>query len=371
MSLSLLILLFFVNLAHSQDVCDQKETLLKVKDIILKNYLWKDKLQDFNPNSLEDAINFLRRIGDRWSTITKEEDEKRWFNQSKLLGVGIRWDDDGVITKVFQGSPADKAGLKKGDKILSILGVRDAKQWASAIGKAKEGDSIDILLLRDDKIYTFLVQKGEFHIPPIDAVEVFTLNGKRYGYVSINNFTNPTAEAFKKALKYFAEHSVDEVIIDLRYNGGGLISVVKDMIDTLITGEGIAFYLEEGSGKVRFYNFLGEGDPYDVNITILIGKATASASELFSSVLRYYKGARIIGELSTGKYVGSTIYKLNECGDVMRLVTFEMKLPDGYPITSQMGIVPDCYIKNSTKYTVEEVLRKCSFRDLEHVANGL
>ncbi len=370
MGTSVLILLILVSISIAQETCSLQESLLRIKEVVSAHYLWKQRLTDFNPESLEDAVKILRSLGDRWSMITKEEEDRRWYTKSKMVGLGIRWDEKGVINKVFEGSPAHKAGLLRGDRIVSIQGVKDKNLWLQKVKELKMGAAVEVYVVRDDELLRFEVIKGEFEVAPVDEVRTFVFRDKSYGYISLNNFTQPAVKAFKEAVENFVSSGVDHLIIDLRYNSGGLLSVAKEIADIFIRGEGVMFYLEGADGGVSPYG-MKEGKPlYEGEITLLVSRFTASASELLAELLRYYRGARIVGDFTMGKYVGSNVYKLNDCGEVLRLITFEMKLPDGHTVTSDVGILPHCYVKSSTLYSPEALLNMCHTTDPGHVANS-
>ncbi len=359
MNLKILLVLILLGIANAQENCSVENTLIKLKELIDKHYLWRSKLTDFNPTNVEDAIGQLRKIGDPWTTITKESDDRLWYNQSKLIGIGIRWNDEGVITKVFNNSPAQIAGLKRYDKILSIQGERNIDKWVESIRRTSLEEPVEVVILRDGKLLKFSIYKDTFEIPSVDEVYAFELNGKKYGYIQLNNFTNPSVELFFREIEKLKKENIDVLVIDLRYNSGGLISVVRKIAGMFVSDEHPIFYLEHTKGSLTIYNSEYGKTIYDKEIILLVSKATASASEILASLLRYYKKAKIIGSLSAGKYVGSNMYRLNNCGDILRLISFEVKLMDGYPVVSQIGIVPDCFVRQPTNYFPEELIQLC------------
>jgi carboxyl-terminal processing protease len=109
----------------------------------------------------------------------------------------------------------------------------------------------------------------------------------------------------------------------------------------LLDGEGVMFYLETSSGGLSIYEFKSE-KPFKKPIFVIVNKNTASAAELLASLLKRYAKAIIAGEKTVGKYVGSNIYPLNDCGLVLRLITFAMKFPDGTLAVGEKGMEPDC-----------------------------
>ncbi|MFN3598570.1 MAG: S41 family peptidase [Aquificaceae bacterium] len=334
--LLLILLLFQIALAEE---CSKEEVLSQIKALVERDYLWRDRVESFDWKSEEEFIGYLRKIGDRWSAITRQEEDRLWYSSSKMVGIGIRWDDRGYVKKVFAGSPAEEYGIREGDLIVAINGISDKNQWRRAIREAK--DFVEIDLIRDGLFISLSVKKGEFVVPIIEDFGVKSFEDKRIGYVKLANFTQPAAEEFKRVLEKFKEEGIDLLILDLRDNGGGLISVAKSIADTLIGGEGVMFYLEGRNKNLGLYTFKGK-EAFNKPIIVLVNKQTASAAELLTVLLKRYAKALILGENTVGKYVGSNLYTLKSCGRVLRLVTFEMKLPTGESITGDKGIDPDC-----------------------------
>lgn len=345
MSIRILLILLVLHTTYAQEYCQKEEALERFKELVSKHYLWKDRIGSMEWKSLEEAIKHLREKGDRWTNITKLEEDKVWYSEAKMFGMGIRWDEEGVIIRVFKNSPAEKAGLKEGDRILSVNGVKEKDLWSKTIRSVAVGSEISIALKRDEEIMTFYITKGEFFAPPVEDVRVIQVDGKRMGYIALTNFTKPALQEFRKSLDYIKAQKVDALVLDLRNNGGGLVSIAKGIADMLVGGNGAMFYLDSVSGKMDVYNFKNREAYFKKPILVFVNRFTASAAELLTVLLRTYAKATVAGELTVGKYVGNNLYPLDSCGDVLRLVTFEMKLPDGRTITDDKGVLPDCVIK--------------------------
>ncbi|MFN3947498.1 MAG: S41 family peptidase [Aquificaceae bacterium] len=344
MSIRIILILLVFHTTHAQEHC-QEEALERFKELVSKNYLWRDRIESMEWKSLEDAIKYLREKGDRWTNITKLEEDKVWYSEAKMFGVGVRWDDEGVIIRVFKNSPAEKAGLREGDRILSVDGIEGKDLWSKTIRSVAVGSKISIVLKRDEEIMAFYITKGEFFVPPVEDVRVIQMDGKRIGYIALTNFTKPAIQEFSKGLNYINAQKVDALVLDLRNNSGGLVSITKGIADMLVGGNGIMFYLDSINGKMDVYSFKREEIYFKKPILVFVNRFTASAAELFTVLLKTYAKATVAGELTVGKYVGTNLYPLDSCGDVLRLVTFEMKLPNGNTITDDKGILPDCVIK--------------------------
>ncbi|WP_029552307.1 S41 family peptidase [Thermocrinis jamiesonii] len=342
MSLPLLLLILLVFSSYAQEYCPKEETLAKLKDYIARYYLWKHKIGELPEWKDEsEAIAFLRSKGDRWTTITKLEDDRNWYSEAKMFGIGIRWDEDGTIVKVFENSPAQRIGLKPGDIIYSINGETDKSKWSIIIRNTPADIPIRLVIIKNGMFVEVEIFKDYFTVNPIEERRIIMLGNKKLGYVHLVNFTNPAVKGFADALWYFQEEGIDALIINLSNNSGGLISVAKAIADMLISGEGVMFYLEGSGNGISVYEFKKE-KMLDKPIFVIVNKNTASAAELLASLLKRYAGAIVAGEPTVGKYVGSNMYFLNNCGLVLRLITFAMKLPDGSFVVGEKGLEPDC-----------------------------
>lgn len=343
MGVHIFFVLFLVYTALGAENCPREEIIPKINSILEREYLWWNKLKDTDWKDEKEFIEKIRSIGDRWTSITKQEEDRLWYFSSKMVGIGIRWDDKGYVKRVFPGSPAEKGGIREGDMIVSIGGVSDKNLWRKVIRES--GEYVDIDLIRDGFFMTVRVKKGEFTVPVIEDLRIISYEGKKLGYVKLSNFTQPATEAFGKAMDLFTSENIDILLIDLRDNGGGLISVAKNIADMLVGGEGIMFYLEGRGRNLGVYQFKNK-DGFKKTIIVLVNRQTASAAELLAMLLRRYAKAIIVGENTVGKYVGSHLYPLDSCGNVLKLITFEMKWPDGETITSDKGIDPDCKLED-------------------------
>ncbi len=344
MGAPLLLLLLLLHVSFAGDDCSKEDLLKRVIALMERHYLWWDKIKDVQWKDERELMEYLRKIGDRWTSITKQEEDKLWYSSSKMVGLGIRWDDSGYVIRVFPGSPAEKYGVKEGDLIVSINGVSDKNQWRRVIREVGKGEGIRLEIIRGGLFKEIQVVKGEFSVPVIDEVRLIRHGGKTVGYIKLNNFTQPAVDQFREAMENLKANNIDILILDLRDNGGGLISVAKSIADMLMGGEGVMFYLEGRGRNLGVYQFTNKG-AFDKPIVVLVNKHTASAAELLASLLRRYRGAVIVGENTVGKYVGSNMYLLDSCGNVLRLITFEMKLPNGEPVTPERGISPDCKLE--------------------------
>lgn len=337
---SIYLLIFLFKLLYASQVCSPEEASQRLRDLAQRNYLWWDKIKDAQWKDPSEFIRVVRNSGDRWTSITRQEDDRLWYSSSKIIGLGIRWDEKGQIIRVYPDSSAYSYGLKQGDIIISINGITDKNSWRSSIRDTK--GPVRVEFIRDGVIYQLDIPKAEFTIPIVEETSVFRIGERVVGYIKLNNFTAPAIESFRSALTQIVQVNPSILVLDLRDNGGGLISVASEIAQMMVKGEGTMFYLEGRDKNFGVYEFRGRQPIYTGQIAILVNRQTASAAELLTSILKYFAGAKVIGENTIGKHVGSNMYLLDNCGNIIRLITFQMKLPDGKPVATDNGIDPDC-----------------------------
>ncbi|MEN3033920.1 MAG: S41 family peptidase [Aquificaceae bacterium] len=356
---SIYLLVFLFKFLYASQFCSIEEATQKLRDLAQRNYLWWDRVKDAQWKDPSEFIKVVRNAGDRWTSITKQEEDRLWYSSSKLFGLGIRWDETGKIVKVYPDSSAYSYGLRPGDIIISVNAITDKNLWRSTIRETQ--GPVKVEFIRDGLVYQLDIPKAEFTIPIVEETSVHRFGDKVVGYIKLNNFTAPAVESFRNALIQISQVNPSILILDLRDNGGGLISVASSIAQMMIKGEGTMFYLEGRDKNYGVYEFQGRQPIYTGQIAVLVNKQTASAAELLTSLLKYFAGAKVIGENTLGKHVGSNMYQLDNCGNIIRLITFQMKLPDGKPVATDRGIDPDCKF-NQGKSPVEDGL-ECLLKD--------
>jgi len=283
-------------------------------------YFWADKVADDVDldiyNSPKEMIDDLKyKPKDRWSMVLTTEENNNFLTQ-KSGGFGFApVDVDGLVVVLFVriDSPADKAGIKRGDVILTIN---------------NEKASIDKILSYQNKLDTevkFRIYRhstGNNFIIPIkvqdysfkvsDKKILYTPNNQKVGYFRLDSFTATATEEIDKAFDYFKSENIDKLVVDLRYNGGGSVVTASILLDKFARGRDnqLQFRLrwndkyQEKNEEGRF-----ETDDNSINleqIIFLTTANTASASELVINAMKPYLGNNIvtIGSKTHGKPVG-------------------------------------------------------------------
>lgn len=233
-----------VNVSASENV------LVKIKEIFKQYYIEKVPSEVYEAETVEDAVELL---GDPYTKYFSSEEYKAFLDSidMKFVGIGIHLEmvPEGVkVIDVIKNSPAEEAGLKEKDIIISadehsLSGVTDEEARNYILGK--EGTTVNLKIKRQDSVLNFTVERREIKTP----TAIGTVINKHIGYIELNSFGNDTAKEFYSELQKLKNQKVDSYIIDLRNNPGGYMHAALD-IGGYFIGEKTAMIVED-KGKNR------------------------------------------------------------------------------------------------------------------------
>lgn len=333
-------------------------------------YLFPDLLaRNVNPASFStvqdyiDALTAPARAQGRdqfFTFITSIEAENAFFASGETAGFGFRLAFDNAARQVFiidafEGAPALAAGLDRGGELLaigtnannlrtvsSIIAAEGNRGVSAALGPSTAGLA-RVLRFRtaQGETITTTVTKTNFDIPPISprfGVRIFDDGGKRVGYINMRSFISSSDAALRSAFAQLRNENVTEVILDLRYNGGGLVRTAELFGDLLgrdrFTSD--IFSLTTFRASLSQFNERRNFEPQPQSIApskiAVIGtSSTASASELVTNAFLPYLEADIglIGSNTSGKPVGQIARDREACDDRLRIVAFATQNADG------------------------------------------
>lgn len=289
-------------------------------------------------------------LGDPYTTFFPPVESKS-FNEEisgQIEGVGMEVDiKDGILTVIapIKGTPAYKAGVKTGDKILKIdntLTLKLSTEEAIKLIRGKKGTSVKITFVRAGV-------KDPFEVSIVrDVISIPTVDTETKGdvfIVRLYSFSATSPDLFRNALREFIESGKHKLIIDLRGNPGGYLEAAQDMASWFLPAGKIIvkedFRNEEDTQIFRSkgYNIFNEA----LRLVILIDGGSASASEILAGALHDHGVATLVGTQSFGK--GSVQELISLTSDTSLKVTIAKWLtPDGLSI-SHKGLTPDVVVK--------------------------
>lgn len=265
----------------------------------------------------------------------------------KFGGVGVEvWVKGGLLTVVapVEGTPAEKAGLKSGDKIIKIDGVptRDLDLSEAVLKmRGKVGSKITLTIVRDDpkKPVDYTMARELIRIPSIRS-EILE---KEYGYVKIRSFQERVARDLNKELEKFAKaNALKGLILDLRDNPGGLLDQAVDVSD-LFLDKGVIVTTESRGKEIDKREAKGEGTQPNYPIIVLVNGGTASASEIVAGALQDHARAVVLGTQTFGKGSVQTVIEMDD-GSALKLTIALYFTPKGRSIQAH-GIMPDIVVE--------------------------
>ncbi|HCE79785.1 S41 family peptidase [Thermodesulfobacterium commune] len=364
----LLVIIAFSN-GFSKEKNDEIYKYLKLFSQVLKliedNYVTEVSPKDLIYGAINGMLNSL----DPYSSLMKPEEFKELEIETKgtFTGIGIEITiKDDIITVVapIEDTPAWKAGIKPGDKILKI--EDKPTKGMSLIEAVKllrgpKGTKVKITILRNDKDIKEITLVRD--VIPIKSVKVKVLE-PGYAYVRITKFQEKTHQELIDVLEELEKKELKGIVLDLRYNPGGLLSSAIDVADEFLE-KGVIVSIK---GKSKDSGMVFEAKPNPSNrkhhypIVILINHGTASASEIVTGALKDHKRALVLGQKSFGKGRVQTVIPLDD-GYAVKLTTAFYYTPSGVCI-DKIGISPNIEIPAMVEATTKEKSKDKDEEDL-------
>lgn len=320
-------------------------------DYIINNYygdIDKDELLDTALQAM------LEKIDDPYATYM-DETESSYFDiqlSGKYQGLGVEIgsllsDASLIITKVFEDSPAEKAGLEVGDILLKLNGKSlkgiDSLDLSNQIRTMKE--PFKLTILRKEKEIEFEISLAEIILKSVE----YKLLKKNIGYLAISLFADNTFSQTKKALDELQKLGMKSLIIDVRNNTGGYLSSVENILELFLDSSHILYQLEDKNGVKKFQSQGKHTVTYP--IVILTNGSTASASEILTAALKEELGALSVGVKTYGKGSAQKLHTLSD-GKKYKFTTQKWLTPSGKSIDGN-GIDVDYEIILSDNYYKE------------------
>lgn len=291
---------------------------------------------------------------DRFFTyITSIAEENAFFDSGSTAGFGVRLSYDSVnrrlfVMEAFEGAPALAAGLDRGVEITaigtsagslqtvaSLFASGGAQAVSDALGPSTVGTSRALRIVSVGGVTSEItVSKANYSLTPVSSrygAKVLLDGGKKVGYLNMRTFIDTSDAALRSAFATFKAEGVTELIIDLRYNGGGLVSIAELMGDLMGGGRNgqvfqyTAFRAEKAAQNDRQRVFgLQTQTITPAKIAFIGSGGTASASELVMNSMRPYLGTNqaLVGSNTFGKPVGQIALDRSQCDDRLRVVAF-------------------------------------------------
>lgn len=285
----------------SKSIDKELKEFIENYDYVVNNYYEKVDKTKLVDSAIAGMLNSLDKNS---SYVGTDSDNFNIYLEGNYKGIGIEIarNENGeiVIYKVFEDSPADKAGLKSGDVLIKVAGENLKGMESDEISKIikSQGKKFDIEYKRDGENGKASVEVSEISLDSIFS-KVIDKGEKKIGYIRISIFAANTTEQFNSHFSNLEKEGIDSLIIDLRDNSGGHLTTAEGII-SLFLDSTHPIYQINSKGKIRKYYSKGKKDK-DLKIVLLVNGGSASASEVLTSALSEQLGSVIVGEKTYGK----------------------------------------------------------------------
>lgn len=289
---------------------------------------------------------YLSSYGDKYTVYYTADEYKKLMESTtgKFYGVGAlcSLNEAGGVTVVdaFDDGPAYKAGVRDGDIVINVddtdITGMDLSS-AVALIKGEKGIQVKLTVLRDNETLTFSIIRDEITTPTVD----YKMLDDFIGYIQISQFDEVTTEQFKSALTDLKNQGLKGLIVDIRDNPGGMLNVVVNIADEIIS-KGLIVYTDDVNGNRKEYKGSSDSE-LNVPMAVIVNGNSASASEIFAGAMQDYGKAKIVGTQTYGKGIVQTIQPLTD-GSAIKYTVAKYYTPKGQDIQGN-GVTPDIMVE--------------------------
>lgn len=332
------------------DVSPYKEmkTLARAVELIRQDYVDEDKTgyEDLVHGALRGMLAELDPHSDFMDP--KDFKEMQEDTRSEFGGLGVVvTSKDGRLTIVapMEGTPGFRAGILPGDVLLEIDGhssenmsLRDAVEKL----RGAPGTMVKLAVAREGELgpVRYELEREVIKVPSVRGAKILEGDGPRIGYVRVSQFSEPTGQEFVRALRRLEKEGLDALVLDLRFNPGGLLSSAVEVAGEFLPGGALVAYTEGRSPSAeRRYLAPGKGrKPREYPVAVLVNSSSASGAEIVAGALKDSGRALLVGETTFGKGSVQSVVSLPD-GSAVRLTTAIYYTPGQQPIHKK-GVSP-------------------------------
>ncbi len=322
---------------------DDRALRAEIVDAIHDDFYKPVKDSKIDESSLKGIV---AGLGDQFSNYITPKEAKE-FEQSlrgEFEGVGMNVDEDrrGLrVVKVFEGSPAEKAGIEAGEFVTavdgkSIAGV--AAQIATSRIKGPAGTKVELEVVNPEegKTRTLKLTRAEIEVPTAEG-RVERRGSQRFGVVELTNFGPGAHGELRDEIDKLLDRDVQGLVLDLRGNGGGLLSEAV-LVSSQFIEDGLITYTKGRTRAKREFDAEGKAIDADIPVVVLVDGGSASASEIVTGAIRDRDRGTVVGVKTFGKGVFQEVERLSN-GGKLSITVGEYYLPSGENI-GKKGVTP-------------------------------
>jgi carboxyl-terminal processing protease len=311
----------------------------------------------------------VRDLHDRFSAYLSPKEygvfQEALDNAFEGIGTAVQGVSQGLrIETVYPGSPAQRAGLRVGDVVTHANGRRLAglpEQAAVALIKGRAGTTVTLRIRRGNRTFTKRVTRERIDIPTVQS-RIVSAGGRRAAYIALSTFGSDKGhEQMAAAIRRAERRKAKGIVLDLRHNGGGLITEAQLVASMFLKG-GPIVTTRGRAVKEHTLNAVGRPIADDLPTVVLVDRSTASASEIVAGALQDRKRATLVGTRTFGKGIFQEILPLDN-GGALDITVGQYFLPSGRNIGGAgtkpgRGLEPDVRATDDPKTRRDEALDK-------------
>ncbi len=333
---------YLITAQGETDIRQQLESAItSISEILEEKYIGEVDKDELIDGALKGMV---ESIGDVYTTYYTEEelDDFTATTLGNFVGIGVYMQADlenNTITvlSTIPNSPAEAAGLQEGDQIIKVDDVEyeaaDLEEVSSKI-RGEEGTEVKLTILRNGETLDINVTRGNVHVNYVTS----ELLENNIGYIYIETFDEGCKDDFLNAYNGLVEQGAKSLIIDLRYNGGGLVDEALDIAELICDKDDVLLITADKDGNKEITK--SEKDPIiTMPVVVITNGESASASEILAAALKDNDKAEIVGEKTYGKGVIQELIYLSN-GGALKVTSQEYYTPKEEKI-NEVGIEPD------------------------------
>lgn len=341
-----------------------------IQDIIDRYFLFEE-----DPEAVEDGIytGLMYGLGDPYSVYYNEENYASLLEDTsgEYCGIGAMVQQDlttGIMTvvKVFEGSPALEAGMLPGDVLYEVDGEnvtgRELDLVVNENIRGEEGTQVTVTVLRGETAeeVELTMERRQVEVTTVES----QMLDEKTGYIYVMQFEMVTGGQFKEAVDRLEDQGMEQLIVDLRGNPGGVLDAAVEMLAYILPedrmdgmliytadkdGKGDRYFCQDGkivmesdSGYVTAGYPMEDGHQLDLPLAVLVNGSSASAAEVFTGAVMDYDAGIVVGTQTFGKGIVQSLVPLGD-GTAVKLTTAHYYTPSGFDLHGE-GLTPDVIV---------------------------
>ena len=313
---------------------DKERPVQEVLDLIKRKYVDSENIDSLGTLAIQAILSQL----DPHSIYLPAQELKQVNEdlQGQFFGIGIEFNiinDTINVVNVLEKGPSEKAGLLIGDQLIKVddslvAGKHITSPRLRKMINGDVGEKVIVTILRDGVQKAITIVRGPVPLYSLDAAYMIA---DTVGYIRLNKFSETTYKEFMQSLEKLNKQGMKSLILDLRDNGGGILTQATNIADEFLSGDKLITYTEGAHSPKKEYRCEKEGDFEKGKLIVLVNEGTASASEILSGALQDWDRATIVGRRTFGKGLVQEQYQLSD-GSGLRLTVAKYYTPLGRSI---------------------------------------